>query len=163
MVVRIPLMKMVFIVVLIAAMMATVGCRGGQGPALTVENPWVRATVMADANSAAYMTIRNTGREADALIGATTSVSRMTELHEMIMEGDVMRMRPIAGQRIEIPAGGQVELKPGGLHVMLLGLNQTLEPGTTVELTLRFEKAGELKVQAEVRAAEEMEHTHSSY
>jgi copper(I)-binding protein len=147
---------MMLMLALIAVMAVAVGCGGGQGAAITVENPWVRATVMADGNSAAYMTIRNTGREADALVGAMTPVSRMTELHEMSMEGDVMRMRPIAGQRIEIPAGGRVELKPGGLHIMLMGVNQTLAPGTTVELTLRFEKAGEVNVRAEVRAVEGM-------
>ncbi len=158
--VRISL-RIVLMLVLMAVMAAVAGCRGGQGPTISVEEPWVRATVMADGVSAAYMTIRNTGREDDALVGAMTPVSQMTELHEMVMEGDIMRMRPIAGQRLVIPAGGQVELKPGGLHIMLMGLQQTLEPGTSVELTLRFEKAGEVKVRAEVRAAGETEHGHT--
>lgn len=151
----------VLIVLLLWPVLA--GCAGGQGPSITVENPWVRATMMADGNSAAYMVLKNGGNEADALIGAATDVAAAVELHEMAMEGDVMKMRPVAGQRLEIPARGQVELKPGGLHVMLIGLKQKLEPGATVDLTLRFEKAGEVKVKAEIRAVEGMGDTHMEH
>jgi len=149
--------------VLIVVITAAAGCGGSQGAAITVENPWVRATMMADGNSAAYMVLKNNGAEADALIGAATDVATTVELHDMVMEGDVMKMRPVSGQRLEIPARGQIELKPGGLHVMLIGLKQKLEPGATVELTLRFEKTGEVRVKAEVRAVEGMGDTHMEH
>lgn len=129
---------------------------GPQGPSITVEEPWARQSPMAMGNGAAYMIIKNSGNEADTLTGASTGIANVAELHETTMENDVMRMRPVEGQRIEIPAGGQVELKPGGLHVMLMDLKQQINPGDTFELTLQFEKSGEQKVQVEVRSVEGM-------
>lgn len=105
---------------------------------------------MGGANSAAYMVIRNTGSEADKLIAASTDVAKTVELHTVIEEGGVMRMRQVEGG-IDIPANGQVELKPGGFHVMLIGLTRDLNAGDKVELTLTFEKAGQIPVTAEVR------------
>lgn len=102
------------------------------------------------ANSAAYMTIANKGKEPDRLVGAKADVSKAVEIHETVMDGDVMRMQPVQGG-IEVPAGGQVELKPGGYHVMLIGLTRDLNAGDKFPLTLQFEKGGEMTVQAEVR------------
>ncbi len=104
---------------------------------------------MAPARGAAYMVIRNTGSEDDALIGASSDVAMTTEVHETYMEGDTMMMRRV--ERIDIPAGGEVVLEPGGYHVMFIDLKEPLEAGTTIEITLQFEKAGEIPVQAEVR------------
>jgi copper(I)-binding protein len=101
--------------------------------------------------SAAYMTINNSG-EADKLIAAKGDVAQNIELHTMEMKDGVMEMRMVEGG-IDIPANGSVELKPGGLHVMLIGLNRDLKNGDQVKLTLEFEKAGSVEVQAEVRAA----------
>jgi copper(I)-binding protein len=78
-------------------------------------------------------------------------VSRTVELHEMKMDGDVMRMRQVAA--VDVPAGGSVALEPGGLHVMLLGLKAPLKEGDRFPMTLRFEKAGEVKVEVHVEAA----------
>jgi hypothetical protein len=103
------------------------------------------------------MTLKNSGNEADTLVKVTTKVSDAAEIHEMSMENQVMKMRPIPGQRLEIPARGTVELKPEGLHIMLIGLKQQLKPGDKIDLTLTFEKSGEKTVQAEVRAIEGME------
>ena len=75
----------------------------------------------------------------------------MAEMHEMAMDGSVMRMRQV--DAIDLPAGQAVELKPGGLHIMLMDLKAPLKAGDTVPLTLRFEKAGEHTVQVPVRAA----------
>lgn len=105
---------------------------------------------MGGANSAAYMVIRNTGSEADKLIAASTDAAKTVELHTVIEEGGMMRMRQVEGG-IDIPANGQVELKPGGFHVMLIGLTRDLNAGDKVELTLTFEKAGQIPVTAEVR------------
>lgn len=105
---------------------------------------------MGGANSAAYMVIRNTGSEADKLIAASTDAAKTVELHTVIEEGGMMRMRQVEGG-IDIPANGQVELKPGGFHVMLIGLTRDLNAGDKVDLTLTFEKAGQIPVTAEVR------------
>jgi hypothetical protein len=102
------------------------------------------------ANSAAYMVIANSGKEPDRLISAKADVSKAVEIHETVMEGDVMRMQPVQGG-IEVPAGGQVELKPGGYHVMFIGLTRDLNGGDKFPLTLQFEKGGEVTVEAEVR------------
>jgi copper(I)-binding protein len=79
-------------------------------------------------------------------------------LHTHIRDGEVMRMRPVAD--IPIPPGETVRLRPGGLHVMLIGLKEPLRQGTTVPLTLRFERAGETTVQLEIQAAGARGHTH---
>ncbi len=135
-----------------------VACSSGvQGPSLTIEDVWARQSPAAEGTSAAYMTLKNSGNEADTLVKVTTKVSDAAEIHEMSMENQVMKMRPVSGQRLEIPARGAVELKPGGLHIMLIGLKQQLKPGDKIDITLTFEKTGEMTVQAEVRAIEGME------
>jgi copper(I)-binding protein len=100
-------------------------------------------------NGAAYMVIRNTGGADDALIGAASDVADMVELHETTMEGSMAGMHPV--EAIPVPAGGSVSLEPGGYHVMLIGLKEELQVGQTITLTLTFEKAGQITVQAEVR------------
>jgi copper(I)-binding protein len=125
--------------------------------AIVIGHPWSRAAG-ANTNGAAYMTLRNTGRDADRLLVASTPVARTVELHTHVRDGEVMRMRPVAD--IPIPAGQTVRLRPGGLHVMLIGLKEPLRQGTTVPLTLRFERAGETTVQLEIQAAGARGHTH---
>ncbi len=99
--------------------------------------------------SAAYMTLVNTGNAADRLIRATTDAAATVELHTVIMENEVAQMRPV--EAIEVPANGRTELKPGGYHVMLLDLTRDLQVGDTVRLTLTFERAGDIQVDAPVR------------
>lgn len=101
------------------------------------------------ATSAVYMTLVNAGDQPLALVGVRTAVARAVELHETRVEGQIARMRPV--QRIEIPARGRVELRPGGLHVMLLGLQRDLNLGDRFPVTLTFEGAGEVSVEVEVR------------
>ncbi len=117
---------------------------------LTILNPWTRAAG-ANANGAAFMRLRNAGAQPDRLISASTPVARVVELHTVIREGDAMRMRPV--QDIAVAPGQTVELRPGGFHVMLIGLNAPLAQGTRVPLTLRFERAGEVRVELAVEAA----------
>ena len=83
-------------------------------------------------------------------MAATTAVAKSVELHTMSMEGDVMKMRQL--DAIELPKGAMVELKPGGLHLMLMGLKAPLKAGDTFPMTLRFEKAGEVVVTVKVEA-----------
>ncbi len=104
---------------------------------------------MAGTNSAAYMVINNTGSEADKLIQAESDVAGAVELHNVKMENNVMEMFQVDG--IDIPANGQAELKPGSFHVMLIGLNRDLKVGDKVKLTLTFEKAGTVSLEAVVR------------
>lgn len=129
-----------------------------QGPAVTVSDVWARPARMAaeghgmGMTSAVYFVIRNRGSQADRLVAATTAVAGRVELHETRQEGDMMRMVPV--QAVEIPAGGEVVFKPGGLHVMLMDLKRDLKVGDSFELTLKFERAGELTVTVPVRQGE---------
>jgi copper(I)-binding protein len=118
-------------------------------PAVSVDGVWARATVPGQSGSAAYFTIRNAGGE-DKLL-TVSSPGADASLHSTSMDNGVMRMRPI--EALDIPANGTVELKPGGTHVMLMGLKQPLQAGSALELDLKFEKSGERKVTAEVRPA----------
>jgi copper(I)-binding protein len=99
--------------------------------------------------SAAYLVIKNSGGTADALIKAESDVADSVELHTMVMEGDVMKMSPV--EKIDIPANGAAELKPGGFHVMLIGLRHDLKEGEVVKLTLTFQNSGPIQVEAPVR------------
>jgi copper(I)-binding protein len=116
---------------------------------LEVNDAWARATPGKAENGAAYMTIASpTG---DRLVSVSTPVAKQAELHTMSMEGAIMKMRPIGG--LEIPAGQPVALKPGGEHVMLMGLNQPLRAGESFPLTLNFQKAGSRTVTVRVEKA----------
>ena len=114
---------------------------------VTVTEPWVRGTVEAQKATGAFMKL--TASQNTRLIEARSPVAGVVEIHEMAVENNVMKMRQIPG--LELPAGKAVELKPGGYHIMLLDLVAPLETGSTIELTLTFENAGELVVEAEVR------------
>lgn len=122
-----------------------------QAGELHVDDPWARASLGQVPNSAAYMILHNEGAEADRLLRAEAEVAAAVELHTHVMEGDVARMRRV--EAVELPAGESVALAPGGLHVMLIGLEAPLEAGETFPLTLVFERAGALEVTVEVRAA----------
>jgi periplasmic copper chaperone A len=163
-------------VALAAALLA--GCSPGGGASIKVSDAWARTSSAMAAAGAAYMVIENSGSAADALTGAASPAAKTVEVHETVaMEsaapsdgmgspapsdamgspmpsasggsGGMMGMQPIA--RLEIPAGGTVELKPGSYHIMMIGLNQELKVGDKIEITLTFEKAGDVKVTAEVR------------
>lgn len=111
------------------------------------EAAWARPSVQGQAAGGGFLKITG-GATADRLVSATAGVSKTVELHTMVMDGDVMRMRQIDG--IDVPAGKTVELKPGGLHVMFIGLHKPLKVGDSFPLTLRFEKAGEQKIEVKV-------------
>lgn len=122
---------------------------------IMILEPFARASMP---NGAAYMTLMNEGASADTLVSAATDVAETVELHETtIDENQVMRMRPVEGG-IAIPAGGSTTLKPGGLHVMLLGIKQELAVGDTFELTLTFAESGSQTVQVEVTEGVTMDH-----
>ncbi|WP_129632927.1 copper chaperone PCu(A)C [Candidatus Oscillochloris fontis] len=107
------------------------------------------ASHMSGGTSAAFMLITNSSSTPDTLIRAESAVAETVELHTMVMEGDVMKMTPV--EKIDIPANGSVELKRGGLHVMLIGLRQDLNEGDMVLITLTFQNAGTIQIEAPVR------------
>jgi len=127
-------------------------------PKVEVKNPWVREVPPTSTMSAAFMTIKNTGKEEDSLVGAETKVSKYVELHQTVKEGEVMKMVKV--DRIKVPAGSSVRLEPSGLHIMLIDLQKPLKAGEKVELVLHFEKSGKVKVVAPVKASRTEHHHH---
>lgn len=115
---------------------------------ISVQNAWVRPTVGEQDATGAYLTI--TSQEPLALVGVATPAAEIAEVHEMKMDGDIMRMR--MAQRIEIKAGEPLELKPGGYHVMLMALSAPVESGQEIELSLQFEKPDGSRVEMPVKA-----------
>jgi periplasmic copper chaperone A len=120
-----------------------------QSDQLEVSNAWARATPGKAENGTAYVTILSP--TPDRLLSASSPVAKKAELHTMEIAGMVMKMRPIAG--LDIPAGQPVALKPGGEHIMLIGLQQPLREGQSFTLTLNFEKAGARTVSVAVEKA----------
>lgn len=116
---------------------------------LRITQPWAKASLKGVPNSAAYLTITNAGDTDDTLVAASTGVSRAVEIHTMTMKDGVMRMRRLEGG-VTLPAGQTIALKPGGKHIMLIGLKDRLEAGASFELTLTFEKAGEKRIDVMV-------------
>jgi periplasmic copper chaperone A len=120
---------------------------------VAVSGAWVRATVPGQNVAGAYMEL--TSQQSAALVAADTPAAGKTELHTMAMDAGVMKMRPV--ERIELPARQTVSLKPGGLHVMLVGIKHPLKPGDRVPLTLTVQDAqgvrSTLRVEAAVRDA----------
>ena len=125
-----------------------------------VEKAWARPAAATPATagggsmaatSAVYMTLVNTGDLPDRLMAVRTEVADAAEIHESRIEEHVMHMQPVGS--VELPPKGRVELRPGGLHVMLMGLRRSLEEGDRVRVVLVFERAGEVPVDAEVRQA----------
>lgn len=129
----------------LAAAMAAPGVNAQASPpaVLKIEQPWARPTVAGQHAGGAYLTLRNDAATPDRLLGGSTPVAERVEVHEMRMDGNVMRMRELAA--LEVPAGKPTKLEPGGMHLMLMGLKAPLKAGDKVPLKLRFEKAGEIE------------------
>ena len=115
---------------------------------IEVRDAWVRGTVSAQKVSGAYMTI--SAKSDVRLTGASSSIAEVTELHEMLIENDVMKMRRIDG--LDIPAGTTVEFKPQGHHIMLMGLKHALAEGDHVVLTVIYESADGSRVEKQINA-----------
>lgn len=117
--------------------------------AFAVEAGFVRAVPPGQANSAAFMTLKNTTHQAHALVGASSTVSAVAELHTHTNVDGVMQMRRV--DKIDLPAGGQAELKPGGLHVMLIDLKKELKVDEQVDLVLKFDNGSEMSISIPVK------------
>jgi copper(I)-binding protein len=159
-------------IALVALLVAA--CSGAAGD-IKISEPWARTSPMIAGAGAAFMVIENKASASDFLVGGSSDVATTVEVHEtyavesaapmasdgMGMEspaasgggmapgGSMMGMRRI--DKLEIPAGGSVELKPGSYHIMLIDLTRELKAGEKIDITLKFEKAGDVKVTAEVR------------
>ena len=119
---------------------------------LKIGHPWARATPKGATVAGGYMKITNTGSTPDRLVGGSTDAAQKFEIHEMSMDGSVMKMRELPNG-LEIPAGATVELKPGSFHVMMTGVSRPLVKGERVKAALTFEKAGKVDVEFAVEAA----------
>ncbi len=144
---------------LAATLLATAATATQAQNTVKVDKVWARPTVAGQSGGGGYLTITG-GAVADKLVAASAPVSKTVELHMMEMDGNIMRMRAIPA--IAVPAGGTVQLKPGGMHLMFIGLNKTLKAGDSFPLTLNFEKAGDVKVDVKVTTmrADTAEHKH---
>lgn len=159
-----------FVVGVILAILAACAPNAPEGAALTIEEPWARAAAAmgmgggemgsgensdmggmqgGGGTSAVYMNIRNVGQQADRLLEARTTAAEVVETHISEERDGVMVMSRLDG--IDIPARSVTELKPGGLHIMLINLRQDLVEGDTIPLTLIFEKTGTVELAVPVR------------
>lgn len=136
-------MKVIHPLLLAATLLA-----GNAFAQVDVAEPWVRGTVAAQKATGAFMKL--TAARGGRLVGASSPVAGVVEIHEMKMENDVMKMRAITG--LDLPAGRAVELKPGGYHVMLMDLKQPLKDGDTVPITLVVEDQDNKRQSIEVKA-----------
>ena len=162
-------MKWGWIVVVALLLLFTTGCGGSSETSIQIDDAWVRAAKaaategqdqagtetggmghMSGSISAAYMVITNNSDQPDRLLRASSEAAHTTELHISEIVDGVMSMHPV--ESVDVPANGQAELKPGGLHIMLIGLTGDLVAGEKLPLTLEFENAGKVQVEAEIRA-----------
>jgi periplasmic copper chaperone A len=118
---------------------------------ITVVQPWARATPAGATTGAVYMTLANKTDTADRLTAASSDVAGKAQVHEMAVVNGIMEMRELP-DGLAIPAGGSVTLKPGGYHVMLIGLKKPLIAGQTLPLTLTFAKAGNISITVPIQA-----------
>ena len=143
-----PIKPLVFGAALVLAA-GIVGAHEFKAGAVAIGHPYARATAAGQTIGGGYFKLENNGGD-DRLVSASAKVAGSVEIHEMKMEGDVMRMRQV--DAIALPAGKTVELKPGGLHIMFIGLKAPLKAGAKFPMKLRFEKAGEVEVMVNVEA-----------
>src|SRR5262249_46290126 len=118
------------------------------GSTIKVEKAWARATTAPGATGVVYLTLENTGSVPDRLIGVTTPVAATASLHVMVMDGNMMMMRPV--DAVDIKQGQEIDLRPNGLHIMLTNVRERLQEGGEFPLQLDFEKAGTISVEIKV-------------
>jgi hypothetical protein len=121
-----------------------------------IMKPWSRPLPAVSVNGAAYMTLMNTGTVADKLISISTPAAKKAEIHTHVMDGGMMKMRPVGS--LEIPPGDTSVLQPGGLHIMLMGLTAPLVEGKAFPLTLDFERAGRIELEVMIMEPGESGH-----
>jgi len=131
------------------AFAASIQAQEAKVGSIKIENAYVRATAPGQPAAGAFMKIDNSGA-ADQLLSASSPAAGEVQLHQMSMEGNVMKMGQV--KDIAVPANGSVDLKPGGYHIMLMNIKAPLKAGDTVPVKLKFAKAGEVEVKLPVNA-----------
>jgi periplasmic copper chaperone A len=142
------------IAVLVTALSLIAGAASAENfsiDSIEITNPWIRATPRGAGVAGAYMTIVNKGTEAERLMGGSIAGVSRFEVHRMVMDGNVAKMRPVQGG-LEIRPGQSVALTPDSFHVMLIGLKQQFQQGQHVKGTLEFQKAGKVDVEFTVES-----------
>ena len=142
--------KIVFATALAAALVNPVLAQEIKAGDLVISQPWSRATPTGAKVAGAYLTVENKGSVADRLVSGSTDVAGRLEIHEMAMDGGVMKMRPL-DKGLAIDPGKTVKLAPGGYHVMMMDLKNPLKQGDKVPVTLQFEKAGKVNLTLDVQ------------
>src|SRR5262249_11097153 len=147
------------------AVTATASAADYKAGSITIISPWSRATPKGASTAVGYMTIKNIGSTADRLIGGSIDVASSVQLHSMVMENGVAKMRELSA--VEIKPGQSIEFKPDSSHVMFVDLKHPLSKGEHINGTLVFERAGKVQIEYEVQsigarqgAAQGMEHMH---
>lgn len=149
---------------------AAVLAHGYKAGAISIAHPWSRQTAPGQTVGGGFLVVTNAGGKEDRLISATSPAAAEVQLHTMSMDGGVMRMRQVT-DGLPVPAHGKLELKPGGFHVMFIGLKAPLKLGAKVPATLTFKRAGKVKVAFAVEAitytgpsaAPAMDHSHAGH
>ena len=149
--------KPLFVAALAAVLLAAPALAGG---AIEVVHPWARPTIIPKRPGVAYLGIHNQGTDADRLIGGRAAGVGKVEIHRAEQKGGVMTMSRV--KAIDVPAGGMIDLGPGGFHLMLFGLEAPLKDGDTVEMTLTFERAGDVSVAVPVTRSPARAHGHGA-
>lgn len=146
-----------FLMLALMGMLLLSACGASGGEVIEAHDPWARPAMTGE-NSAVYLLLHNHTANDDELVGASSDVATSVELHEskMVEGSDMMEMTPVAS--VPLPADGEVEFKPGGLHIMLAGLNRDLKVGDQFDITLTFKSGLILKVTVPVM--ENMDDTH---
>lgn len=160
-------MKLPAIVILLISLLPIPAFASDNHHGLMIKEPIIRATTPSAGATAGYLVIHNHTKTDDRLIAVKADFARKSEIHEMKLVGDVMKMRQLEGGLL-IPAGGMALLEKGGNHLMFMGLNEQIKHEENYEFTLVFEKAGEIKITADTislsgKAASKTDHDHSGH
>jgi periplasmic copper chaperone A len=136
--------------VIFATLTGAARTTAAQAATVTAKDVWVREAPAGRPTTAVFLVLTNSGNTARHVVSGATAVADTLELHEMKRDGNMMQMSPVS--RITVPAGGDVTLRPGGLHLMLFGLRKPLVAGDTIRVSLTLDDGTKLEVPAEVRA-----------
>ncbi|MCP1659635.1 copper(I)-binding protein [Neisseria perflava] len=148
---------------LLTAVVLSAICPTAIAAGIQVQNAWARSTVEGMKMGGAFMTLRNESNTPDTLIGGSSPVAERVEIHTHINDNGVMRMRQ-AKDGVALPANATTEMKPGGYHVMFMGLKRPLKAGEKIPVTLKFKQAKAQTVQVEVKNAPQQaasQHNHA--
>lgn len=147
---------------------AAVLAHGYKAGALSIAHPWSRQTAPGQTVGGGFLVVTNAGAKDDRLVSVSSPAATQVQLHTMSMDGGVMRMREVTGGLV-VPAHGKLELKPGGYHVMFIGLKAPFQLGARIPATLTFQRAGKVPVEFAVEPitstgpSPAMEHGHAGH